>query len=338
MIRRLSPVLLVLLALCILVPQAYGLDTCGGPGTCIGGSYCDDSVCYLPESNVSKLFCQCQLLDPECGLGFCEGIHYCESSLCGDPVCYDANHFLSLALCSGIPLDNSCQLTSVEGCTAPPPDMVVWWNFDETAGPTAADTMGNNHGTHQNGPLPWPGQVANGLLFDGIDDGVLAPRVDPHSYHNLTLDAWIRLDVTGADLIHPIVHYGAHMGASVEYSFFVDGDELFFATQVQSMSFAIPSSGANLQPHVWHHVAVTADTAKGEVLFYVDGQVVSSYNQYVATGSHLIPGQAWKVGYLHNDLFFDGMIDEVEIFERPLRAWEIRALYNAGPAGKCKKE
>lgn len=33
---------------------------------------------------------------------------------------------------------------------------------------------------------------------------------------------------------------------------------------------------------------------------------------------------------------FDGLIDEVEIFNRSLTASEIQAIYNAGSAGKCK--
>lgn len=34
--------------------------------------------------------------------------------------------------------------------------------------------------------------------------------------------------------------------------------------------------------------------------------------------------------------FFDGLIDEVEIFNRALSAAEIRAIYDAGSAGKIK--
>ena len=34
--------------------------------------------------------------------------------------------------------------------------------------------------------------------------------------------------------------------------------------------------------------------------------------------------------------FFDGLIDEVEIFTRALSGAEIQAIFDAGSAGKCK--
>jgi hypothetical protein len=34
--------------------------------------------------------------------------------------------------------------------------------------------------------------------------------------------------------------------------------------------------------------------------------------------------------------FFNGGLDELEIFNRALNATEVKALYHAGSAGKCK--
>lgn len=305
----------------------------GGPGTCIDGSYCDDLACYAPNSAISQLFCGCRVLNPECGLGTCVGNSYCEPSTCGNPQCFLPNSFLSLALCSGIPLDENCELTSVPGCTAPPPEMHVWWTFDETTGSVATDIMGANDGVHVNGPLPWPGQVAGALLFDGIDDHVKARRVGPHSHHNLTIDAWIKLDKIGEDLHQPIVRYARNT-----YGLDVIGDELMFFNQIDPSSYAYPTTNANLQPQVWTHVAVTADANQGEVHFFINGNIVQTYNTYVAYGTHPNSGGDWLVGTAPPSTFFDGMIDEVEIFERPLGSGEIRNIYEAGSAGKCKPE
>jgi uncharacterized repeat protein (TIGR01451 family) len=38
----------------------------------------------------------------------------------------------------------------------------------------------------------------------------------------------------------------------------------------------------------------------------------------------------------HDGFYFNGLIDEVEIFDRALSAVEIAAIYNAGSAGKCR--
>lgn len=319
------------IALLPLTPASAG-ETCGGPGTCIDGAYCDSLRCYAPDSTVSQLFCSCQLLDPDCGLGECVGNSYCEPAGCGNPQCYFADSFLSLALCSGIPLDENCNLTSVEGCTAPPPEMHVWWTFDETSGSTAADIIGNHDGTHVNGPLPWPGMVAGALLFDGIDDHVKAPQLAQHRYDQLTLDAWIKIDRVEADAFYPIVSFG-----SGTYVLGVSGDELVFATQPSPSSFAYFTNAANLQEQVWIHVAVTADPASEQVVFYVNGQAVQTYSTYQVNPSYGGPNDVWNVGTNgYQSHFFDGMIDEVEIFERPLGSGEIRKIFEAGPSGKCK--
>jgi hypothetical protein len=34
--------------------------------------------------------------------------------------------------------------------------------------------------------------------------------------------------------------------------------------------------------------------------------------------------------------FFNGGLDELEIFNRALNATEVQSLFNAGSAGKCK--
>ncbi|MDX1999663.1 MAG: hypothetical protein SF066_18235 [Thermoanaerobaculia bacterium] len=81
-----------------------------GPGTCIGGSYCDDCLCYAPESVFSRAFCRCNLGDPACGLGECVGNSYCTGPFCADSVCYVETHPLSQVLCGDYELDALCNV------------------------------------------------------------------------------------------------------------------------------------------------------------------------------------------------------------------------------------
>lgn len=299
-----------------------------GPGYCIGDSYCDDCLCYAPSAPISQAACRCDLMDPTCGLGECVGGSWCEGPHCPAPVCWAPNHPVSLVMCSGAELDCNCELT----CATPPPVMKAWWPLDETSGVGAADIAGGNNGVHQNGPTPTPGQVAGALDFDGVDDAVVAPVLGSHDYVNLTLDAWIRPDALDQDG-QVIIDFGNYL-----YELSLEGSELRLVFQPAPVSYAPLSSGANIQAGVWTHVAVVADNNAGEFRFYVNGQVVTIYTFYSATNSWT--GNQWRLGSssFGPSYTFDGLIDEVEVFERALTQAEIQSIYDAGSAGKCKSQ
>src|SRR5262245_5844680 len=60
---------------------------------------------------------------------------------------------------------------TVPTAVAPPSGLVSWWTADNTA----ADLIGPNHGTLNNGAGFMPGYVAGSFNSDGIDDYVQAP-------------------------------------------------------------------------------------------------------------------------------------------------------------------
>src|SRR5262245_2804350 len=67
---------------------------------------------------------------------------------------------------------------------------------------------------------------------------------------------------------------------------------------------------------------------------YIDGQLVAvrveSARNSDSAASLFIGAQAISVAP------FDGIVDEVEIFNRALSQAKIQAIFNAGSAGKCK--
>lgn len=88
----------------------------GGPGYCVGNSFCDDLACYVPEAPISQVACRCRLIDPTCGIGECvNGSAYCEGPFCPAPVCYDPTSVISQVLCQGAELDDNCEIKK-KGC------------------------------------------------------------------------------------------------------------------------------------------------------------------------------------------------------------------------------
>lgn len=76
-----------------------------GPGKCDRDVYCDGCVCYPPTSAISIAMCQCDLLDPTCGVGTCHAGSYIEGDECPYPVGYSPSSLVSQIMCGGVEID-----------------------------------------------------------------------------------------------------------------------------------------------------------------------------------------------------------------------------------------
>src|SRR5262249_33871472 len=94
----------------------------------------------------------------------------------------------------------------------------------------------------------------------------------------------------------------------------------------------ITASGSGLRLGAWQHVAVTVD---GSVItFYVDGRMVSQAMQPIALTFNTFPFQIGSAAPAYGNRF-NGIIDELSVYDRALTAQEVQAIVAAGGAGKC---
>ncbi len=245
------------------------------------------------------------------------------------------------------------------GCVSPPSDMISWWPFDETGGTVLRDIEGGNDGTSMagalgsGGPTPVAGIVGGALNFNGTSDFVQVPDAPNLNFGSgsLSIDAWVNIPAPGTGLM-PIVDKEVAGATDVPYgySFFVNGGHLGFSMNNDVSSAAHASIGAedlstNLADNLWHHVAVTVQrtpaSATGGTLL-IDGVAVATFdttpfvNLTADNTGALIVGSKNRIGRSPVSDFFNGSIDEVEIFDRALGSQEILGLFHAGAAGKCK--
>src|SRR5262249_1327141 len=89
-----------------------------------------------------------------------------------------------------------------------------------------------------------------------------------------------------------------------------------------------------IQTGVWYHVAGTWDSAVGLKL-YVNGTAESTNAALV---TRLASGQPLQIGNqpVFGPRLFNGLIDEVQIFNRALSAAEVQGIFNAGSSGLCR--
>ncbi|MFQ5658414.1 MAG: LamG domain-containing protein [Candidatus Methylomirabilales bacterium] len=239
--------------------------------------------------------------------------------------------------------------TVAQTCVQPPTGLVSWWPGDGDA----MDIASQNNGTPQNGITFAAGEVEQAFSFDGNDDFVLVP--DPSSGNldftgPFTIDAWIKLpDLSG---IHEVVSKldNTPNANSAAYELVVVNDELRGTVYDNSSCGA----GGGCQTFIsrralkalstgWNHVAMVYDggITTSAIKLYVDGVKVDDTDLTSGTfgaikdvTAHVMIGANTKAdGNIGN--FFDGLIDEVEIFARDLSQEEIQAIFDAGSAGKC---
>jgi hypothetical protein len=248
-------------------------------------------------------------------------------------------------------------------CVEPPnTTMIAWYPFDETSGTASANLATGNTGNRFGGPIVIPGKVGNALRFDGINDYVESPstiatNIGPAglpatcsgSYStcrgDFSIDAWVRLPPTTANWILPLVDKQAQVGSTWRgYGFWIlfgylalnlsDGG---VGTSTSYISSQIPT----LYDNQWHHVAVTVrrQGSPAGISWYFDGVLVSTSNPTIAPTRYgsLVNSSPLRVGSLQGGWFwFRGDIDELEIFNRELTQAEVKGIFAAGDAGKCK--
>ncbi|GEM_PF-2267567 len=227
--------------------------------------------------------------------------------------------------------------TPPSACVAPPSGMVGWWPADNHAN----DLAGTNHGTLMNGAAYAPGKVAAAFSLPGANDYVKVPNgssLNPGT-GDFSLDAWVLTkETTGtSDILDKRTRTA---GIYTGYALFVSNGRL-------GIQLADGGAGAGFTNYVatspmiadgdWHHVAaiVTRGSATGGTLF-VDGAIVLTFDPTGRSGSltttaDLSIGQESFGGFN-----FQGLIDEVEFFNRTLDFQEVRNIHKADSAGKCK--
>ena len=245
--------------------------------------------------------------------------------------------------------NRACARTTVPpappaACVAPPSGMVAWWPGDNNAN----DLAGANHGTLMSGAAFAAGKVGAAFSLPGANDYVKvpsSPSLNPGT-DSFSIDAWILTkEAAGTfDILDKRTRTANAAGTNV-----YTGYALFVSNGRLGIQLADGGAGAGFTNYIapnpmiangdWHHVAaiVTRGSATGGTLM-VNGVVELTFTTLDRPGSltntaDLSIGQESFGGFN-----FQGLIDEVEFFNRTLDFQEVRDIFKAGSAGKCKSK
>jgi uncharacterized protein (TIGR02145 family) len=175
------------------------------------------------------------------------------------------------------------------------------------------------------------GVVGQALVFDGEDDYVkITDATDDLKAvgSDLTISAWINFDDTST-LMRGIIGNDFESGG---YSFSIEdppADDFKATLWIDSNIISIKGDTA-LQSNRWYHLAVVFNNSTQSGTFYLNGQNDGTKSRGASIGDG---GNTFYVGVDSRDgsgFEFDGLIDEVRIYNRVLSETEIQKLYRAG--------
>ncbi len=216
--------------------------------------------------------------------------------------------------------------------TVTDPNLLGWWKLDEVMG-TAVDYSGHGyHGELRGGAQPAIGMIGGAIELDGMNDFVYLGKNAGD------------LGIEGAK--------PKSVSAWVYTHSFHDGGIFDMGARVSSQDFCLRARAGNNQWRVqyysvdhdftytslntWVHFVLTYDGAQSTC--YANGAVVSTAARTLNTAV-TNPFQIGGYGWPGN--FFDGLIDDVRLYNKALSAAEVQVIYsradplqawNAGPS------
>ena len=217
-------------------------------------------------------------------------------------------------------------------CVPAPSGLVGWWPGEGNAN----DVTGNNNGTLVNDVDFAPGEAGEAFSFDGANSYVSipdSPLLDSLTT-SITIELWLKTDQVTSDWTG-IVTKG---NSAWRLQATPEANTVDFTVSVSAGSL---TGSRSINDGQWHHVAGVYDGTN--MFLYVDGTLDGSMpatglmpqnSDPLAIGANV---QAYvpPCGCNEPGYFFNGLIDEVSIYNRALAAQEIQAIYNAGISGKC---
>ncbi len=221
----------------------------------------------------------------------------------------------------------------------PPAGLVSWWPGDGNAN----DIVDGNNGTLHGGASFASGMVGQAFLLDPASP--LGPSfVDVGNAPNLhvsagdfTVDAWVKFNALAGDM--SIVDKITGNVNVDGWRLIKQSDNRFWfclgglnGNHCGDPAFTV-FSATTATTGVWYHVTVVKTSINFSIYVNAALQDTRPLPTFLDSNSTdlLIGANAIQGAYLN------GLIDEVELFNRALLPAEISAIFNAGSAGKTKR-
>ncbi|UCE47072.1 MAG: hypothetical protein JSW47_15870, partial [Phycisphaerales bacterium] len=215
--------------------------------------------------------------------------------------------------------------------------LIAHWEFDEGSGTIARDSSAKGHDGSLLGDPQWvAGMIGSGALsFDGTDGLVEVSHDASLSLTDaLTITAWVQVhDLNTYYFLvckQPSGTARDNYPGNYEFRTEVNSGALQFGHQeTEGEQYTFYTSDSSIAVEQWHHVAVTI--AKGDLVeFYIDGVAAGSSEQ--STNFGVLNDEPVRIGGRKDGYsFFNGLLDDIRLYDRALSATQIQKLFEGIP-------
>ncbi len=177
-------------------------------------------------------------------------------------------------------------------------------------------------------PTVVDGMYGNGLSFDGANDKLVISDTNSLDFgtESFTVAAWVKTN-SFTDWQN-IVSKKDGQGTAVGWTLRLDPNNRATMFVANGTNLWRASGSSTMVAGTWYHVAGVVDSEQDAIYLYVDGSLADTKESYTGDVSNLnwpMIG-TWDDG--SNPDFFDGLIDEVLVYDRALSSSEIVDVMN----------
>jgi hypothetical protein len=228
-------------------------------------------------------------------------------------------------------------------CVTPAPGLVAWWSAEGDAN----DSWGNNNGTLENGASFAPGMVGGAFSFDGNQQWVSVPDSQLLNFGTgpFTVSLWVYFnDISDEQvMIEKWIQRGEGQQSEGWTLTKIDGGVRFAVTAPYfAQDYNVDSAEDLVAPYTWYHFA--ARRSGSDLTLFFNGMPIASTE--IPVELHVNSTSSLKLGHRGNQddtpgsvedrqVYLNGLLDEVQVFNTALSDAEIQAIYDASSAGTC---
>ncbi len=214
--------------------------------------------------------------------------------------------------------------TSIEEYVLPT-DFIAHYTMDNISGTTLVDETSSFDGTLIDSPIQVAGYINNALDFTDsyIDCSTTMGTALGDDCEALAVSFWFNTDATDSD--DGLFYIGDFSSSDGEFKISIESDTILFelsnAAFTEDITFTDTSG--------WHHIVAMYTGYKGQL--YLDNTLVIDAEH---TTDLDLNGLKTIIAACYDDTFaFNGLMDQVKIFDRALTTDEITLLYNETAVG-----
>jgi hypothetical protein len=205
-------------------------------------------------------------------------------------------------------------------------NLVGWWTFDgkDISSGRMLDLSGNGNSLFakniSTSTFYAPGIIGQSIKCDGVDDNLLLTS-DPIGTGQVTISMWINPKSFASSGLGTMI-WGNTTRFRINSE---NGKRLQFTSD--SFTTSAFSDTNSIPLNKWSHVVVTRD-ATNQVNFYINGSLSGTPDQTSGTPSGSTVGSICESSSSANR--FDGLIDDIKIYNTVLSSSSIIKLYDQG--------